>query len=56
MIQETSLQTIVSAITRAFDGAKAPGIPIPEPISAFFSILNSMSRGAREQRGIAFIR
>jgi hypothetical protein len=47
---------VVSAITRAFDGAKALGIPIPEPISAFFSVLDSMSREAREQRGIAFIR
>jgi hypothetical protein len=47
---------VVSAITRAFDGAKALGIPIPEPISAFFGVLDSMSREAREQRGIAFIR
>jgi hypothetical protein len=47
---------VASAITRAFDGAKALGIPLPEPISAFFSVLDSMSREAREQRGIAFIR
>jgi hypothetical protein len=47
---------VVSSITRAFDGAKALGIPIPEPITAFFSVLDSMSREAREQRGIAFIR
>jgi len=47
---------VVSSITRAFDGAKTLGIPIPEPIIAFFSVLDSMSREAREQRGIAFIR
>lgn len=47
---------VVSSITRVFDSAKALGIPIPEPISVFFSVIDSMSREAREQRGIAFIR
>jgi hypothetical protein len=46
---------VVSSISRAFDGAKALGIPIPEPITAFFNVLDSMSREAKEQRGIAFI-
>jgi hypothetical protein len=47
---------VVSAITRGIDSVKALGIPIPDPFSAFFSVLDSMSREAREQRGIAFIR
>jgi len=47
---------VLSRLTRVLDSAKSLGFPIPEPLAGVFSVLSSMSREAKERRGIAFVR
>lgn len=46
---------VISSIARVFDGVKALCIPIPEPLAAFFNVLDSMTHEAKVKRGTAFI-
>jgi hypothetical protein len=46
----------VSALAKFFGGAKELGLPDPPFIAQFFTFLNSKSKEAKFERGMAFVR
>jgi hypothetical protein len=46
----------IAGLAKFFGGAKELGFPMPPIAAQFFGFLNSKSKEAREQRGLAFIR